>query len=221
MINRSWSLKRIFPALIAILALSGLTAGSASALSVSPEKVNLTFSNGWVETNTANNIPIVCSGSAGSGQFTDGVNGYLQGELKGCKLGTTSITCTSAGSPSGVVKLEKLNTKLVYLDAAKTKFGLMLSPQPLKPVAEFVCWGFNVKWTGSVIGQIVEPALNVSSNKAALSFTGQNPYTQTYRQIEGAGPLYHLDQTFNGTTSEMALWGTENINFSTSVKFLP
>jgi hypothetical protein len=209
-------------ALAASLAVGALAAGSASALSVSPADSRFTLQSGTMEFRSASGSVYECTSSAGLGRFTDGVNGWTEAELKGCKMKNTAIPCTSAGKESGTVSLGKMNIKLVYLDAAKTKYGLMLTPQSPNSFAEMTCWGFNVKFTGSLIGEFKSPALNVSTKNATLAFAEAAAGKQAYQQIEGAGTLYHLTQSVGGgTPSEIGVSGSEAFSFLASATFLP
>jgi len=204
MINRSQSLKRIFPAfgltLLASLALAGFAAGSASALSFKPANTSLTGAGGGVVWQAAGGPAYSCASSElSSMQSVGGTGGSInEPRLRGCKtvvLGFT-VNCTTAGQPTGTILASKLNFSLVWLDAAKTKFGFKLTPQS-GAFAEFNCGGTPVKWTGSVLGQITKPPLNTASTQALLSFTASGS-TQTYQQIGGEGTQYHLSESRNG-----------------------
>jgi hypothetical protein len=226
MINRSRSLKRRFPAfglaLIASLAIGALGAGSASALSLDVAS-NFNTSNAGTTFQAANsNWNITCNTSTGIGSFTSGATeGTMELRFSKCFLGG-AYPCTTSGAVSGEVRWNKLNFKLVYLDAAKTKYGMLLSPATGSSVSEFICLGVAFKQTGSVIGQITSPPLNVSSSSFNLQFAPNQPGEQLYQQVEGAGTKYHLSQQVGGGEAEsMALWGSHTGSFPASRKFLP
>ncbi len=228
MFNKSSRMSRMTRAfglaLVASLAVSALAAGNASALSFATKAggtSSLFTVQGVGQTivSTTSGSIYSCSSSLGSGQFLNATSGAINLEFKGCAI--NSIPCTSSGRTSGTVVTSKLSFTLVYLDAAKSKFGLLLTPPLSTPFAECLWWGLPVRWTGSLIGQITSPALNAESTSASLAFTGSSGM-QTYQQIEGAGVKYHLTHTVNGANAaEMALGNQGTLTFPTSIKFIP
>jgi hypothetical protein len=227
MINRSDSPKRslrVFGlALVASLAVAGLLAGSASALSISPSVSSgigggglVTISGGGSPTYTCESSELEWSGSGSEGTFA--------GEkLRGCKILIFGIStkCTTPGQPlAGTVAIAKRKASLVYLDAAKTKFGYKLTPESGN-VAEFSCGPWSFVWTGSILGQITKPALGVETAEATLNFTSSGS-SQTYQQVEGAGTVYHLWQSQNGgAPTELGITTNQALKSATRFKFLP
>jgi hypothetical protein len=209
-------------AVVASLALSALVAASASALSFAPEKDQFTAQGGAI-TITDSGSTYGCAGSStGStpGIFSTGTSGSVTLTLKGCTL-SGGIACTGPGQAAGTIVTSNLSIKPVYLDAAKTRYGLLLSPPAGKAFAAFTCWGVPVTWTGSLIGEITSPALNVSSKTFVLSFAASAQGVQRDQQIEGAGTSYHLSQTMGGSTREMAIATQETLTFEKEGKFIP
>jgi len=226
MINRSdppkRSLRAFGLAMVAALAFAGLAAGSASALSIN-SSTGGTGSGGLVTISAAGSPTYTCESSelewSGSGS-----GGTFVGEkLRGCKILVFGIStkCTSPGQPlAGTVAVAKRKASLVYLDAAKTKFGFKLTPESGN-VAEFTCGPWSFVWTGSILGQITKPALNTETKEATLQFTSGGS-SQTYQQVEGAGTAYHLLQSENGgTPTEMAINTSQTLRSATAFKFLP
>lgn len=206
-------------ALVASLAFAGIAAGGASALSFTPDPAFTMQGGGLTLTTEAGNISS-CARSTGKGKFSGGAAKEVTLRLEGCTLG--SWPCTTGGYASGTIVTSQLTAQPVYLDAAKTKFGLLLSPPAGQAFATFSCIGVPVTWTGSLIGQVTKPALNVSSTQGELVFESVSTGVQKYQQIEGAGPKYHLTQTMGGgSPSGLALTTSMTLTFATEGKFIP
>lgn len=224
--SRSSRLTRTFGlALVASLALAGIAAAGASALSYVPNSGTypafFTAQGGQVSISTEAGNLSSCTGVEGNGKFTTGTSGQATLSLTGCKTG--GHTCTSAGQSAGTILTSSLSAKPIYLDAAKTKFGLLLSPPLGQAFASFACSGIPFTWNGSLIGEITKPALNVSSTQADLAFEAAGPGVQKYQQIEGAGTKYRLTQTvWGGSPTGVAIQGLATLQFSgTGGKFIP
>jgi hypothetical protein len=200
---------------MASLALSALAAGSASALSVTspiPGRLPVFSGSSVAEPliETEGQSPVVCSERAINGKFLNSTSGEAKLTLRGCQYGAFKKPCTSSGQASGTIVSSQLAIQLVYLDAAKTKFGLLISP-PANPYfglfADYTCSGsipLHHELTGSVIAEITSPALNVSSGSFTPRLFGSGA-KQQYQQVEGAGFNYHLTDTVGGGTWEAAL----------------
>jgi hypothetical protein len=240
MINRSLPLKRFFAAfgatLVASVAFASISAVGASALSMTPTP------NGHVGSGTAlyaaptGSGTKSCQSTASSGKALTSTTGEIGLTLKGCTIPTGfpgGSPCTSSGQASGTVVSGSLNYKLIYLDAAKTKFGLWLIPADASYVngnltpgtgtfAEFSCAGSTYKWTGSVMGQITNPGLNVSSATATLAFT-TGAGGQTYQKVEGGGLIsYHLFEKKNGgSAANLVIEASQSLAFEKAIEFLP
>lgn len=225
MIKQSQPLSRLITAfglaLVASLAAGALVAGSAFALSLEPGPGPFTTSSEATTFSMSTGEQWSCSGKgSGSGSFTTGTSGSATFTFTKCEYqsGGFPVTCTTAGQPAGTIKTSTLGVSPVYLDAAKTKFGLLLSPPESGVFAEFKCAGFiNKVWKGSLIGEITKPALNVSAYVHVLTFNQFGSGVQQYTQIEGSGPKYQLTQ--GGVN--VALGATQNMTFVQSKKYIP
>lgn len=190
MINRSRSLKRIFPAfgaaLVASFALVALTAASAPALSYVPAGGTFpkTYSaaNGVAAEFLVAGQPsqrVRCESSPwttqATGQFTGATSGLFQLSFKGCKLPTYNIDCTTAGQPTGTIVTKLLGVTPVYLNAEQTKYGLRLAGEGAGPnwwepgtVATFACGGAgSFTWSGWMTVEITNP-LNVNTKSFSI-----------------------------------------------------
>jgi hypothetical protein len=218
-------------ALVVSLVMGAALASGASALSFTWEPgltATLTAVSGEARAETPAEMggySTICQSASGTAAFTSGTSGTVQLAFSQCKWGPFEASCTSPGASTGKIRTKALSLTPVYLDAAKTKFGLKISPQTVGgPVAEFNCGGFNnVVWTGSVLGQITEPALNVSASTFKLPLSGYAG-TQTYEQIEGAGTKYHLNKQSNSGPVEFMSLSTLlslTLNEGKKGKFIP
>jgi hypothetical protein len=216
-------------AVVVSLAMGAVVASGASALSFSWEPASQwaqfgTQSTGLAaETASGPEWAVRCEKGTGSTSFGSGTSGSTQLIYQKCKWSPSNFNCTSPGLGAGEIRTNVLALEPVYLDAAKTKFGLKATPQAGAPVAEFTCGGFyKYTWTGSVLGQITSPALNVSSSVFTLSFSGGSG-TQQYEQVEGAGTKYHLSSQTGSTVEPMSLASTLTLTLleGKKGKFIP
>jgi hypothetical protein len=227
--RKDWSrpVRLLGLALIASFAMSAFAAAGASALSISPagsalKPIGYTVSTHAITVTTESQTKRSCSGSsAGTGSFTSGTGGPLKLTLAGCTFGSAS--CTSAGQPTGSIATRSLTANLVYLDAAHTKFGLLLSPSGSETVAEFDCGFFgHFVWTGSLIGQITKPSLGATSAQATLILNSTSSGVQTYQQVEGTGVKHRITESRNGGAADgLALEAELTINLQQPVTFNP
>jgi len=208
---------RVFAtALIASLALAGLVAASASALSMSGPIQKFTISGGAGVWSEAGGSKVECTGSGSAGEWTSSTTGRATLRLTGC--GSSGFKCTSEGQTAGTIVTSTLDFKLIWLDAAHTKFGLLFSPATGWSFAKFACGGIWIKeWQGSLIGQITYPGLEVSASNHTLSFVSIANGVQQYQQIEGSGPLYRL--TRGGETVALNL--TQSLIHAENSKYIP
>jgi hypothetical protein len=222
MINKSSRLSRKVSAFglafVASLALSGLAAGSASALSIDPSPVNYSVSGSGALLTKASGNQFSCEKAAGTGTFKTGTTGQTTIQFQGCYTYVfgSQINCTSPGKPAGTIVTSALGVKPVYLDAAHTKYGLMFSPPASGVFAEVNCFGSGT-WIGSLIGEITNPALNTYAQAHTLRFRQVSAGLQEHRQIEGAGPVYNL--SWNGQA--MAIDTTWTMWFPAPRRYLP
>jgi len=192
--------------MVAALAFAGLAASSASALSISPSNTEASvFGKAGLTFQAAGGSTWECKSADGNYRASEGSIKNLRFSNCGSLVFGFKTNCTSSGQPTGTIAVSNLTATLVYLDAAKTKFGYKLTPVG-GSLAEFTCGGgLPNKWTGSVLGQITSPGLNVATKTANLQFTASGT-TQTYQQVEGAGTAYHLWQSQGGgAQTELAL----------------
>jgi len=227
MINRLHSPKRSLRAfglaLVAVLAFAGLAAGSASALSVNPSSGSGNVKGAGFNWQASGGPAYTCESSSGNYSVSGGTGGLFEEvKLRGCaaNIGGFKVNCTTSGQLAGTIALSNLSSSLVYLDAAKTKFGYKLTPVG-GTVAQFSCGGSSYKWTGSVLGQITEPPFNTWTKSAKLRFTATSG-SQDYQQVEGAGTAYHLYQSQNGGSNvNLAIVTDLNLESSTAFSFQP
>lgn len=198
-------------ALAACLALSALTAASASALStiaMAGHSFQLQQGAYVLEMPNAGTFECQASNNADVGMMSSSTEMEVKFTFQGCHAG--SVKCTTKGQEKGTIVTSALLGKLIYLDAKHTKFGMLFTPPASGVFAEFSCsWLLNmVVRGGGWIGQITKPKLNESSEKFRLTFGQTAAGHQQYQQVEEAGVHYHLEDSLNsGTFAEMALTG--------------
>jgi len=232
MVSKSRALARrlsiLALALCASLALASVTAGSASALSVSlTKKTGASFftEGGGATFKTLGVEEFPCQTSSGTGEYTSPTTGVITLTLRQC-ANRSGVSCTSPGQAKGTIAMATVPFQLVYLDAAKTKFGILMTPPASGVFASFNCSVFlNCVWKGNgLMGQITNPPLNVKSNQLTLSFAESAPYTQQFRQIEGTGTIYQLTESVNnGSATAMSLIATESGGYLEGIEgtFIP
>lgn len=182
-------------AIVASLAFAGLAAGSASALSVSGLTTH-SGSGGALMYTPEKSFTHGCSSSSSTGNTTSSTTGEITLTFFGCKTQTQigTVVCTGPGMATGSFKAT-LQYKLVYLDDAKTKPGLILippgaqyypaswaeQPEPMKSLANQVipgtgtvasmsCMGAATTWNGAFLAKIASPGLKVPTKTAKLEF---------------------------------------------------
>jgi hypothetical protein len=221
-------LKRKFPAfglaLVASLVIAAIAASGASALSFSAEKLPATFNfkSGGTLLQPANGETVTCTAMSGSGAITSATSGDLNLEFVGCTVesGGWNWTCTTPGAPAGHIVAKPLKFEPVYLNAAHSKYGVRIRPSVAGPFAEYQDI-VSRTITGSVMGEITSPALNVSSWVIDTVFFS-NGSTQKYRQIEESGAIYQLSQTIKGhVTEDIGLVSAPRQTFMQKVKLIP
>lgn len=228
MINQKRPLSRLTTAfglaLVCSLAFAVFAAASASALSVktASESFPVTFVlEGSSVGRYEGTALTTCASSRGSGKFESGTTGQVTLTLKGCTYG--EMNCWSAGQEKGTIVTSALSVQPVYLDAAHTKYGLLLKSPASGVFADFTCGGglLHITWNGpGVIARMTSPALGTWSKIGTLELFGSKLGTQEYEQVEGAGTKYHLTQTSNGgSPGTMALSTTWTLTSSQLIKF--
>lgn len=186
-------------ALTTVVGFAALAAPSAASASLhlvpAPTSFQMTSSAmTWSE--TSGGIGNCNGAGTTSGSWSTGTAGTTTLKFEGCKWGVGA--CTSVGQPSGTIVSSSLTLTPVYLNAGHTAFGLLLSPKA-GAFAEFNCGIIHRSWTGSLLGQITNPGLNLEAINHTLAFKSLGSGVQQYTQVEGAGPTYSLVQ--NGNTS--------------------
>lgn len=217
-------------AIVASLALAGIGASSASALNAEwnpsgyPAEYLITYPANQFSAPSFGGFSIKCGGGTGTGTFTSSnVKGTQVLNFKECASGPFGGTCTSPGASAGHIITSPLTSTLVYLDAAKTKFGFKLDPGA-SPFAEVACGVLGTyKITGVLLGQITKPGLNTWANAFETTFSAVGS-EQAFEQVEGAGTKYHLNWVSSGgatypmSTTALA---TDTMQGGKQIQFLP
>jgi hypothetical protein len=230
----SGRLRALGIALMASLALTAISAASASALSLTPVApatypVSLSLNAPWTATFTApENVDMTCSSATGSGQLKSGTAGELKITYKECSNPTFGnlLRCTSAGQSLGTVVTANLSVTPVYLNAAKTIWGLKLTPVGTNVFAECTLPSGSVRrFTGSVLGNVWNSIGSTTKTLNLHQGWGSAWQEQEYQQIEGAGTKYHLQQTVFSSKEEVtfdsALWLENPITSGASLTINP
>lgn len=211
-------------ALVASLAIGALASANASALTMQGEGAGgfISFTHQGGATFSSDHGPIQCTASSGSAEITKGTSsGLMTLFFTGCKEMSSPFHfwCTTPGiSEKGWIKTPLLKFELVYLNAAKTQFGWKLSPNSGEKFAESFCYyqGTHL-WTGSLLGEIESPALNVASTKGHVTYGAG--------QIEGSGPVIQLSETLTEGSNNTPVPLTANVGgdlfFNQLTKFVP
>jgi len=198
-----------------------VAASSASALSFStmngkyPDGMNA--SGGFAEIHSAAQ-PMTCSSSVGSGSFTSSTSGQMTLTLKECAIsvGGFPISCTTSGQTAGTVVMAGMAFKPVYLNAAKTKYGLLFTRPGGESgnFAQYSCAGSEHAWYGNgLLSRLSSPALNTLSEPYTLVFETAGA-SQLYTQVEEAGTAYQLQDIYNGTPYGLGIDLLQNGRFN-------
>lgn len=223
MVSKRRALKRRAQAfgltLIAVLALGGGAAGSASALSVEgtlPQGFALAGgSNLW---KISDGSIYQCTKELIVGQFVSSTEAEYSVKFEGCKMGT-SVNCNSAGQAKGVIVTQTLKGKLVYLDAAKTRYGFL----PTSSSGNFAEFSCTILVHGVVSGELPTEITGAPLD-GKLHGTFGLTHFEEFMQVEGAGPKHELKMTVNeGSPQKMYFQGSESgaFNGGHQMKFLP
>lgn len=223
-------------ALVASLALMGLAAASASAVSITPTSVGF-YGTGGGATSFDGERYVTCKATAISGGFNSGqtATGHLR--FENCTTGT-NVKCTTSGQTSGTILSNELSGELDYLYPENGSFGIGLKPVGgtlFKPgtFAEFSCLGLGkVKWIGGVIAQVLSPGLNTLTTTVDLSVSAVGT-SQTNKELASDAKevaegkfanvyLYRLSEELEGgVTKAMGLSFAGTYNFGVPATFLP
>jgi len=192
MINRSRSLKRLFPvfgvSLVASFALIALAAAGASALSLTPAPQSDTFAGGALNAESqTSTMSVSCSGSSGSGTWSSGTAATARLSLTGCVLPYYGFSCTTSGQAKGTILTKLLSLTPIYLNAAHTRYGLLITGEGAsKAFATFNC-AESRTWSGTVVAEITTP-LNTGTNSFGLKFGNLGAETAFYLIEQGIYP---------------------------------
>jgi hypothetical protein len=209
--KRSQCLRALGLALVASLAIAATSAGSASALSLTPEPpgtypvsllLNTGKAPGKVKIAFGTVFNVECESATEGGKLTSGTSGELKITYGGCRLGKS--TCTSAGQPSGTMVTSNLAVTPVYLNVAKTIWGFKLTPIGTTVFAECNFPGENsyMRLSGSVLGDVPSALGTTTRNLTLRHAKGSKWEEQKYQQIEGAGTKYHLEMVIKAVGQE-------------------
>jgi hypothetical protein len=157
---------------------------------------------------------MTCGSAAGSGQLKSGTSGELKITYKECSnrtFGNGLLQCTSAGQSPGTVVTANLSVTPVYLDAAKTIWGLKLTPIGTSLFAECTLPAGGIRrFTGSVIGNVWNSVGSTTKGLSLHQGWGSSWLEQEYQQIEGAGTKYHLQETMVAAPPSKEEWNFES-----------
>jgi hypothetical protein len=210
-------------AAVVCLAMGAIGASAASALSFTWEPTTLVSEQIVSSPNTLfktgkESEQVSCfKPTEGTVTFTSssGTKGSAILAFRECRMGgPLGPLCQTPGSSSGRVVTSNLPVYPVYLDAAKTKFGLQIGDQGTfgQPAtgstwaSEVNCSGVRTfKWNGSVLSQVTSPGLNESATTFSVNLSGTGT-TQQYEWVEGNmeypwGNFRHLSQSRDGGKS--------------------
>jgi hypothetical protein len=210
-------------ALLASLALVALAAPS-SAFAAGPKIEGTSFPLSFTVTNSGaavtvqySNGPVMeCSSSSGAGTWTTNSSGTATLTFQGC---TRGFTCTSPGQPSGTIVTSTLGIQSVYLNKARTKFGMLFTPPASGVFAEVVCGPFGIKttWNGGLIGETVSPGLGGTSSESTLRFLNSGVGKQQWTQVEESGPVYQLTQG----AATLAILANKTVKYPKNITWAP
>jgi len=187
-------------ALTACLVAGALSVSSASALSFrpsSPSETAFTQSSGGEATaNDAKSHYIWCEGeSGGISEFEDEVRGTATLALRGCEGIIYHSKCTSSGAEKGEIRTAPLSMKLVELPGGG--IGMLFEPVSGSLFAEFSCGGFDVKWSGGVIGGVTDPGYETQASSFDLSLVASGESQQYTETADGQEA--HLEDSVTGS----------------------
>lgn len=181
----------------------GVTA--PQALAVTPEgdiagefPVQATAVSGPSELVTESST-IQCTSGTGTGQATSKTTGEGSYLLHGCK-GPLGVNCSSAGQPSGTIKIETVSLHLVYLDENQTTPGVLALPPESGVFAKFKCsFIASIEVTGNgVLGEIISPNCEETSSTATVVTEVDESGSPIYTQVEETGTTYGMFASVNG-----------------------
>lgn len=197
-------------ALVAMLLLSAIAAGAASAAKFEAEPefpVKFTGTGGTGLLETVGHHSVTCEKATASGTVaTSGEAKEIFVHFKGCFAEhAAALKCTTAGSAEGEISTNSIKGTPVDLDAAHTEVGLLLEPSVSGGAfTKFTCkisaLGIEeeLEVTGSTIGRVKPTELNEFRSSLNLEFI-QVGGTPLWSQVEGTGTRHVLVTSGKGT----------------------
>jgi hypothetical protein len=192
-------------ALVASLALAGVTAVSASA--VSPEilltnPAGVTYPQNVVSTDNNPStlkqgiiLTVTCSSLLLKGKLLSEKKALLLLLWHKCSDGINP--CQSAGEPSGLIHTLLLALP-VWLNSAKTLPGLLFERhQGNADLATFSCGSNTILVRGSVLGHIPKPAKEVKSHTMEVEVLTKGT-SQEFEKVEEGAEVDKLEASLNG-----------------------
>jgi hypothetical protein len=227
-------LKVITLALIAAVAISAVASAAASA--AKPEwrqkgaviTANVEFTGeqeaaGFLE--TANGTKVECTGGKSTGEIEkDKFAKKTKVTFTGCKQ--AGQECKTTGANAEEIRTNELSGELVYVDAAKTKVGLLLKQTAAGgDYADFVCvvlgGEVKIKVTGEVICETTPLNKEEPTGKLTCALNaGEGKGEQQWDEIEGKAEEKALESTnLFGAKEEAAVKNSTEIKWKgTSVE---
>jgi hypothetical protein len=166
----------------------------------------LTFSSGTVSLETAGKSKLLCTHSAGSGEYTGLKSATVSVTLTGCTRGASKESCQSPGAATGEIVTSALEGTLGFIQyefkeaTPFTSVGLALTHQPTLFTAECGAAKTQLSVSGSVIGKLTPIDKTVPAFAIAFAQAGGK---QVPEQFE-AGPKRILSATFGSGSPEAA-----------------
>lgn len=195
---------RIGLALVAMLLLGAVSAGTASAAEFAaspsfPVKFSGEGSVGLLETKAGRSV--TCAEGEASGEVGSSTSASAVVVFKGCHAEHLPLlACTSAGRASGEIATSAMKGTPVNL--TKSEVGILLQPASGEVMAEFKCSLGIVNETlivrGSVIGKVPNGELNQPRSELHLEFKALKGI-QEYTTYEGSGTSHFLTTEGKGT----------------------
>jgi hypothetical protein len=192
-------------ALVAMLLLSVIAAGAASAAEFKAEPsfpVKFTASGGAGLLETVGKKSVTCTETEGGGEVSGPTAvANVSVTFKGCfaeHLSSVAVPCTTSGKEPGEIVTNAIKGIPVDLDPLHVQAGLLLEPASGTTFATFVCTGKGglpieetLTVTGSLIGQVKTTQLNEFRSTLNLEFV-QASGVQAWTQVEATGPQHVL-----------------------------
>jgi hypothetical protein len=223
------SLRYLGLAVTLSLAFAAFTAPVASAVSISPAGAAFSMSGAgatW-QFSTAYNKFVSCGKTEGTGWFPSSTKATFTMSMKSCYMPTYfgQSPCTSPGQSSGTMMFSGSSMRPVWLNAAHTEYGLLISPPESGILTEVQCIGYPMlQWKGGLLAKVTSPALGVQSNKATLAFrqsSGVGTYQYEIEEGPFKGGFGKPQVTEQGEGAKVALETDINLTFDRQIKFIP